>query len=171
MKFRTLIRLSTCLASARIILLGALQGAALCCFLLTSSCRGKDMSFNATEDSFRDFTKCAVSNDLASNKIEFRDAWLQNVVTAQEYFGEEGQAEPVESDEPKDEAYVITGVVRTTSGGDSSKDSTTIVLVNKVLDKYKVVNWATNLDEEQEMSLPELSMKLMFTPYEGRCSW
>lgn len=168
MKFRTPVRSSTCLAGS---LHGVLQGAVLFCFLLTLSCRGEHMSFDATEASFRDFTKCVVSNDLAKSKIEFKDAWLQNVVTAQEYLGEGGQEEPSDSEESKDEAYVVTGIVRTTLGGDSSKDNTTIVLVNKVLDKYKVVNWATNIDEEQKMSPQELSVKLMFTPYEGRCSW
>jgi hypothetical protein len=129
------------------------------------------MSFNAMQASFRQFSKCVLADEFASRKLEYRDAWLQNVVTAQEFMGQDGQGEGSNSEAPADEAYVITGVVRTTTSGESARDNLTILLVRKVVDTYKVVNWATNIDREDKHNLQELSLGLLFNPYEGKCSW
>jgi hypothetical protein len=135
-----------------------------------ASC-GNKMSFNATQTSFRQFSKCVLADDFASRKLEYRDAWLQNVVSAQEFMGQESQGEGSDSEESTDEAYVITGVVRTASTDASTRDNLTILLVRKVVDTYKVVNWATNIGQEDKHNLQELSLGLLFNPYEGRCSW
>lgn len=83
---------------------------------------------------------------------------------------------PEQSSGPQDaadEAYVMVGVIRAAIGDGPQRDDFTVLLVRKALDKYKVVNWATNVGREQEerKRLPALLEELRSKPYRGRCSW
>lgn len=148
-----------------------LNAVVICLLALSSACSEGDMSFDAAQASFRKFSRCVVSDDLAGSKLEFQDAWLQNAVTADEYLGEFDQGEASDSDKSSTKSYIITGVIRTSPGNGATQDDLAILHVAKVLDKYKVVSWATNIDQDRDYSLEELSMGLLTNPYEGRCSW
>jgi len=67
----------------------------------------------------------------------------------------------------------MVGVIRAAIGDGPQRDDFTVLLVRKALDKYKVVNWATNVGREQEerKRLPALLEELRSKPYRGRCSW
>lgn len=144
----------------------------LCGLPIALNCSSENgLRFDETEVSFRNFSRCVVDADLAGRKLEFQDAWLQNVVPAQIHFGLEETDDSSESEEPANEAYVVTGVIRATQSSDSPKDSLAVLLVRKVLDKYKVVNWATDLERDYERSIPVLSSELLGNPYKGKCTW
>lgn len=100
--------------------------------------------------------------DLQLNKTE-----AQAVVTAQTPPGGTGGA----NDSSSEPGYIVTGMIRNVPAGGSARDSVAVLLVRKVLDKYKVVRWATDLDPVGQKSLQPLSGQSPTIPYRGRCSW
>ena len=144
--------------------------AAICCLMLPLGCRQEELTFDAAQASFHDFAKCAVDADLGDIKLQFKDAWLQNVLSADEFFGMEDQGKTSDFEQSEEKAYIITGLIRTSADGAPPRDDLTLLLVRKVLDRYKVVNWATNIGNEYGDSLQDLAGRLIFNPYQGKCS-
>jgi hypothetical protein len=99
--------------------------------------------------------------------LELKNTGAQAVITAQPPSGGAGGGQP--SDSSPVQGYVVTGTIRTAGG--SSTDGVAVLLVSKVLNKYKVVKWATDLDPAGKKNLQELAGKLPTIPYRGRCSW
>jgi hypothetical protein len=104
---------------------------------------------------------------VSVKSLELKNTGAQAVVTAQPPPGGAGGGQPENSS--TGQGYVITGTIRTAGG--SSTDGVAVLLVSKVLNKYKVVKWATDLDPAGKKNLQELAGKLPTIPYRGRCSW
>jgi hypothetical protein len=141
--------------------------AALACLALAASACGRGLTFSSAQTSFRNFSECAVIEDLHVGTAKFKEAWLQDLAAEQS---------PDPRSNPKqaaDETYVVTGVIRATVNYGAPRDDFMVLELHKVSGRYKVVSWATNVERLQDYRkrLPALLEELRTTPYRGRCSW
>ena len=137
-----------------------------CLALAASACSGK-LTFSSAQTSFRNFSECAVIEDLHVGTAKFKEAWLQNLVA------EQSPDPRSRSRQTADEAYVVTGVVRATVNHGAPRNDFMVLELHKLSGRYKVVSWATNVERIQDYRkrLPALLEELRTTPYRGRCSW
>ncbi len=162
--------------------------AALSCLALAASACSQKLTFGSAQASFQVFSECSVLEDIPVRRIKLKEAWLQNVVAMQSRADRNAQAAArrpasgvppaastgsTPSNRAPDEEYEMTGIVRAEVDYGPPRDDFTVLLVRKALDKYKVVNWATNVGRKQEerKPLPALLGELHSNPYRGRCPW
>ncbi len=153
----------------------ALYLAALACLALAASACREELHLEVEEDSFRKFAECALIEDFPGRRMKLQDAWLQNIVAktppapAANPPKSSKDAPPPAPSTPDE--LIVTGVIRAATGKGQSREDLVVLQVRKVLDEYKVVNWATNLDGKESRNLQALGVELPSKPYRGRCSW
>lgn len=89
--------------------------AVLSCLALAASACGGELTFSSAQTSFRNFSECAVIEDVRVRGVRLKGAWLQNIVAAPRQGARSGFQKSAD-------AYVVT-VAQAAPGGGPPKDN------------------------------------------------